>query len=69
MTPSDLTPIHEHVGRELSVPHEGLYRAMRRFLYSSRLIFSTAKDGPPHGYCFRLYTSGLEASGAANWSS
>ena len=32
MSPSDLNPRHNHVGRELSIPHEGLYRATRRFL-------------------------------------
>jgi hypothetical protein len=32
MTPSDLHPRHDHVGRELSIPHEGLYRATRLFL-------------------------------------
>jgi hypothetical protein len=32
MKRTNLTPRSDHVGRELTVPHEGLYRAMRGFL-------------------------------------
>src|SRR5258708_6931429 len=32
MQSPDLTPRSDHVGRELTVPHEGLYRTMRGFL-------------------------------------